>query len=182
MDGGKSVDTSMGFTPLAGVPMGTRSGDLDAGILQYEMNKRGMGIDEMLNVLNKKSGVEGLSCVSSDFRDLESAAGKGDAKAALAREKFAYEVKKYVGAYAAAMGGVDAVIFTAGVGENGPETRALICEKLGFMGIALDQEANLARGKLVDASAPGAKVKTLIIPTNEELMIAMDTAAIVAGK
>ncbi|WP_300692790.1 acetate kinase, partial [uncultured Oscillibacter sp.] len=141
VDGGKSVDTSMGFTPLAGVPMGTRSGDLDAGILQYEMNKRGMGIDEMLNALNKKSGVEGLSCVSSDFRDLESAAGKGDAKAALAREKFAYEVKKYVGAYAAAMGGVDAVIFTAGVGENDKAIRSMVCEGLEYMGVKLDAAA-----------------------------------------
>ncbi len=118
VDGGKSVDTSMGFTPLAGLPMGTRSGDLDAGILQYLMNKYGMNIDEMLNILNKKSGVQGLSGVSSDFRDLETAAGEGNERAQLAVEMFAYEVKKYVGAYAAAMGGVDAIIFTAGVGEN----------------------------------------------------------------
>ena len=177
--GGKSVDTSMGFTPLAGVPMGTRSGDLDAGILQYEMNKRGMGIDEMLNALNKKSGVEGLSCVSSDFRDLESAAGKGDAKAALAREKFAYEVKKYVGAYAAAMGGVDAVIFTAGVGENDKAIRSMVCEGLEYMGVKLDAAANDVRGKETVLSTPDSKVKVLLIPTNEELMIAMDTAGIV---
>ena len=179
VDGGKSVDTSMGFTPLAGVPMGTRSGDLDAGILQYEMNKRGLGIDEMLNVLNKKSGVEGLSCVSSDFRDLESAAGKGDEKAALAQQKFAYEVKKYVGAYAAAMGGVDAIIFTAGVGENDKAVRAMVCEGLEYMGVKLDAEANGVRGKEAVLSAPDSKVKVLLIPTNEELMIAMDTAAIV---
>ncbi len=179
VDGGKSVDTSMGFTPLAGVPMGTRSGDLDAGILQYEMNKRGMGIDEMLNALNKKSGVEGLSCVSSDFRDLESAAGKGDAKAALAREKFAYEVKKYVGAYAAAMGGVDAVIFTAGVGENDKAIRSMVCEGLEYMGVKLDAAANDVRGKETVLSTPDSKVKVLLIPTNEELMIAMDTAGIV---
>ena len=179
VDGGKSVDTSMGFTPLAGVPMGTRSGDLDAGILQYEMNKRGMGIDEMLSALNKKSGVEGLSCVSSDFRDLENAAGKGDQKAALAQKKFAYEVKKYVGAYAAAMGGVDAVIFTAGVGENDKAIRAMVCEGLEYMGVKLDAEANNVRGKESVISAPGSKVKVLLIPTNEELMIAMDTAEIV---
>ena len=179
VDGGKSVDTSMGFTPLAGVPMGTRSGDLDAGILQYEMNKRGMGIDEMLNALNKKSGVEGLSCVSSDFRDLESAAGKGDAKAALAREKFAYEVKKYVGAYAAAMGGVDAVIFTAGVGENDKAIRSMVCQGLEYMGVKLDAAANDVRGKETVISAADSKVKVLLIPTNEELMIAMDTAELV---
>ena len=182
VDGGRSVDTSMGFTPLAGVAMGTRCGDLDPAILEYLMNKHGFDMAEMQNVLNKKSGVQGISGVSSDFRDLDATAAEGNPRSRLALDVFCYSVSKYIGAYAAAMGGVDAVIFTAGVGENGPETRALICEKLGFMGIALDQEANLARGKLVDASAPGAKVKTLIIPTNEELMIAMDTAAIVAGK
>ncbi len=179
VDGGKSVDTSMGFTPLAGVPMGTRSGDLDAGILQYEMNKRGMGIDEMLNVLNKKSGVEGLSCVSSDFRDLEAAAGKGDAKAALAQEKFAYEVRKYVGAYAAAMGGVDAIVFTAGVGENDKAIRSMVCQGLEYMGVKLDAAANDVRGKETVISAADSKVKVLLIPTNEELMIAMDTAELV---
>ena len=179
VDGGKSVDTSMGFTPLAGLPMGTRSGDLDAGILQYVMNKHGLDIDEMLNVLNKKSGVEGLSCVSSDFRDLESAAAKGDKKAELAQEKFAYEVKKYVGAYAAAMGGVDAVIFTAGVGENDKVIRAMVCEGLEYMGVKLDAAANDVRGKETVLSTPDSKVKVLLIPTNEELMIAMDTAGIV---
>ena len=181
VDGGKSVDTSMGFTPLAGLPMGTRAGDLDAGILQYVMNKHGLSIDEMLNVLNKKSGVEGLSCVSSDFRDLENAAANGDAKAALAQEKFAYEVKKYVGAYAAAMGGVDAIIFTAGVGENDKAIRAMVCEGLEYMGVKLDAEANNVRGKEAVISAADPKVKVLLIPTNEELMIAMDTAAIVKG-
>ena len=179
VSGGRSVDTSMGFTPLAGLPMGTRCGDIDAGILQYLMNKYGMDIDKMLNVLNKKSGVEGLSCVSSDFRDLESAAAKGDAKAALAQEKFAYEVKKYVGAYAAAMGGVDAVIFTAGVGENDKIIRSLVCQGLGYMGVELDAAANDVRGKETVISTPGSKVKVLLIPTNEELMIAMDTAEIV---
>ncbi len=179
VSGGKSVDTSMGFTPLAGVPMGTRSGDLDAGILQYLMNKYQMGIDEMLNVLNKKSGVEGLSCVSSDFRDLESAAGQGDAKAALAQEKFAYEVRKYVGAYAAAMGGVDAVIFTAGVGENDKAIRSMVCRGLEYMGLKLDAGANDVRGKETVISTADSKVKVLLIPTNEELMIAMDTAVLV---
>ena len=182
IDGGKSVDTSMGFTPLAGLPMGTRSGDLDAGILQYLMNKYGMNIDEMLNVLNKKSGMEGLSGVSSDFRDLENAAAEGNQKAALARDKFAYEVRKYVGAYAAAMGGVDAVIFTAGVGENDAGVRADVCQGLDFMGVKLDADANNVRGKETVISAADSPVKVLLIPTNEELMIAMDTAAIVSGK
>ena len=178
VDGGKSVDTSMGFTPLAGLPMGTRCGDIDAGILQYLMNKYGMDIDKMLNVLNKKSGVEGLSCVSSDFRDLETAAEKGDQKAALAQKKFAYEVRKYVGAYAAAMGGVDAVIFTAGVGENDKTIRSMVCEGLEYMGLKLDEAANDVRGKETVISAADSKVKVLLIPTNEELMIAIDTAAL----
>ncbi|MCI9309585.1 MAG: acetate kinase [Lawsonibacter sp.] len=158
--------------------MGTRCGDIDAGILQYLMNKYGMDIDKMLNVLNKKSGVEGLSCVSSDFRDLENAAAEGNEKAALAQKKFAYEVRKYVGAYAAAMGGVDAVIFTAGVGENDKVIRAMACEGLEFMGLKLDETANDVRGKETIISAGDSKVKVLLIPTNEELMIAIDTAAL----
>ncbi len=176
VDGGRSVDTSMGFTPLAGLPMGTRCGDIDAGILQYLMNKYGMDIDKMLSVLNKKSGVEGLSCVSSDFRDLENAAAEGNEKAELAQKKFAYEVRKYVGAYAAAMGGVDAVIFTAGVGENDKAIRAMVCQGLDFMGLKLDGTANDVRGKETVISAADSKVKVLLIPTNEELMIAIDTA------
>ena len=181
INGGKSVDTSMGFTPLAGLPMGTRAGDLDAGILQYLMNKHGMNIDEMLNVLNKKSGVEGISAISSDFRDLENAEAQGNQRAELALRVFDYSVKKYIGAYAAAMGGVDAVIFTAGVGENGPETRESACAGLEFMGIKIDPEKDKVRGKEMDVSTDDAKVRVLVIPTNEELMIAMDTAAIVKG-
>ena len=181
IDGGKSVDTSMGFTPLAGVPMGTRSGDLDAGILEYLMNKHNMSVDEMLTVLNKKSGVLGVSGVSSDFRDLTAAAEQGNERAALALEMFCYSVKKYIGAYAAAMGGVDAVIFTAGVGENSAEERMAIASGLEFMGIHMDPEANKVRGKETVISAPDSKVKVLLIPTDEELMIAMDTAAIVKG-
>ena len=181
IDGGKSVDTSMGFTPLAGVPMGTRSGDLDAGILEYLMNKHGYNIDEMLNILNKKSGVLGISGVSSDFRDLEDAAPKGNQRAQLALDAFEYSVKKYIGAYAAAMGGVDAIIFTAGVGENGPANRANIVSGLEYMGVKLDAEKNNTRGKEVDVSTDDSKVRVLVIPTNEELMIAMDTAAIVKG-
>ena len=181
INGGKSVDTSMGFTPLAGLPMGSRAGDLDAGILQYLMNKHGMNIDEMLNVLNKKSGVEGVSHISSDFRDLENAEAEGNKRAELALRVFDYAVKKYIGAYAAAMGGVDAVIFTAGVGENGPETRESACAGLEFMGIKIDPEKDKVRGKEMDVSTDDAKVRVLVIPTNEELMIAMDTAAIVKG-
>ena len=181
IDGGKSVDTSMGFTPLAGLPMGTRSGDLDAGILEYLMHKHGYNIDEMLNVLNKKSGVLGISGVSSDFRDLESAAPQGNQRAQLALDVFDYSVKKFIGSYAAAMGGVDAIIFTAGVGENGPDTRANVVSGLEFMGVKIDPEKNNTRGKEVDVATDDSKVRILVIPTNEELMIAMDTAAIARG-
>ena len=181
IDGGKSVDTSMGFTPLAGLPMGTRSGDLDAGILEYLMHKHGYNIDEMLNVLNKKSGVLGVSGVSSDFRDLEAAAPQGKQRAQLALDVFDYSVKKFIGSYAAAMGGVDAIIFTAGVGENGPDTRANVVSGLEFMGVKIDPEKNNTRGKEVDVATDDSKVRILVIPTNEELMIAMDTAAIARG-
>ena len=181
VDGGKSVDTSMGFTPLAGLPMGTRAGDLDAGILQYLMNKYNMGIDEMLNILNKKSGVQGVSGVSSDFRDLENAHKEGNERAGLAVDMFNYGVKKLIGAYAAAMGGVDAIIFTAGVGENSASQRLAIASGLEFMGVKTDAEANNTRGKEAVISAADSKVKVLLIPTNEELMIAMDTASIVKG-
>ena len=180
VDGGKSVDTSMGFTPLAGVPMGTRSGDLDAGILEYLMNKHGYDMAAMMNILNKKSGVLGISGVSSDFRDLENAAADGNERAALALEAFQYSVKKLVGAYAAAMGGVDAIVFTAGVGENDPATRMAVAGGLEFMGVKMDAAANNVRGKETVISAPDSKVKVLLIPTDEELMIARDTAEIVS--
>ncbi|MEA4933068.1 MAG: acetate kinase [Lawsonibacter sp.] len=179
IDGGKSVDTSMGFTPLAGLPMGTRAGDIDAGILEYLMGKHNMSIKQMLSVLNKDSGVLGISGVSSDFRDLEAAGAQGNARATLALEVFEYGVKKLIGAYAAAMGGVDAIIFTAGVGENGGSNRAGAVSGLEFMGVKIDPEKNKIRGQEIDISAEGATVRTLVIPTNEELMIAMDTAAIV---
>ena len=178
--GGKSVDTSMGFTPLAGLPMGTRSGDLDAGIMEYLMNKYNLDIKEMLNILNKKSGVLGISGVSSDFRDLDDAADKGNHLAGLAVEIFNYGVKKYIGAYAAAMGGVDAIVFTAGVGENSAPNRMDIASGLEFMGVKMDAEANNVRGKETVISAADSKVKVLLIPTDEELMIAMDTAEIVS--
>ena len=158
----------MGFTPLAGLPMGTRSGDIDAGILEYLMNKYGMDIKEMVNVLNKKSGVMGVSGVSSDFRDLEEAFEQGNERAGLA-----------VGAYAAAMGGVDAIIFTAGVGENSASQRMAIASGLEFMGVKMDEDANKVRGEERVISAPDSKVTVLLIPTNEELMIAMDTEALV---
>ena len=179
IDGGKSVDTSMGFTPLAGLPMGTRSGDIDAGILEYLMNKYGMDITEMLTVLNKKSGVQGVSGVSSDFRDLEEAFEKGNERAGLAVDMFNYGVKKLIGAYAAAMGGVDAIIFTAGVGENSASQRMAIASGLEFMGVKMDEDANKVRGEERVISAPDSKVTVLLIPTNEELMIAMDTEALV---
>ena len=179
VDGGKSVETSMGFTPLAGLPMGTRAGDIDAGILEYLMNKYGYSIGEMLNILNKKSGMEGISGISSDFRDLEEGAEKGNERCALAREKFAYEVKKLIGAYAAVMGGVDAIIFTAGVGENDALERMQIASGLEYMGVKMDEDANNVRGEERVISATDSKVKVLLIPTNEELMIAMDTASLV---
>ncbi|MEG2177186.1 MAG: acetate kinase, partial [Oscillibacter sp.] len=169
IDGGKSVDTSMGFTPLAGLPMGTRSGDLDAGILEYLMNKYNMDINEMVSILNKKSGVLGVSGVSSDFRDLENAGEAGNQRAALSVDMFNYGVKKLIGAYAAAMGGVDAIIFTAGVGENSTSQRLDIASGLEFMGVKMDADANKVRGKETVISAADSRVKVLLIPTNEEL-------------
>ena len=179
---GKCVDTTMGLTPLAGLPMGTRSGDMDAGVLEFLMHKYNYSIDEMMTILNKKSGVLGISGVSSDFRDLEAASKQGNRRAQLALDIFCYDVKKYIGSYAAAMGGVDAIVFTAGVGENGPDTRSMCTSGLEFMGIApLNDVENHKRGAEVDVSGEGSKVRVLVIPTNEELMIAMDTAEIVKG-
>ena len=177
---GKCMDTTMGLTPLAGVPMGTRSGDIDAAVVQFICNKYGMSVDECLNMLNKKSGVLALSGVSSDFRDLEDGSwNKGDENCTLALNKFFYEVAKYIGAYAAALNGVDVITFTAGVGENGPETREAICSYLEFMGVKLDTEANKCRGKERLISTPDSKVQVWVVPTNEELMIAQDTAELV---
>ena len=176
---GKCQDTTMGLTPLAGVPMGTRCGDIDAGVVQFLCNTYGWSVDECLNVLNKKSGVLGMSGVSSDFRDLENAAADGNADAALAREKFAYEVAKYVGAYAAALNGLDVLTFTAGVGENDKGIRAAVCEYLGYLGVKIDPEKNAQRGFENCISTPDSKVQVWVIPTNEELMIAQDTAELV---
>ena len=179
IDGGKSVDTSMGLTPLAGLPMGTRSGDMDAGIMEFIMKKYDMSMADMMTTLNKKSGVLGISGVSSDFRDLDNAAAEGNKRAALAVEVFEYGVRKMIAEYAAAMGGVDAVVFTAGVGENSADMRLHFVDGLQFMGIEIDPEKNNIRGEERIVSPDGAKVKVLVIPTNEELMIAKDTAELV---
>ena len=176
---GKCQDTSMGLTPLAGVPMGTRSGDLDAAVVQFIMNKYGMSADECLNMLNKKSGVLALSGVSSDFRDIEGEAEKGNEDCQLALDKFAYEVRKYIGSYAAALGGLDCLVFTAGVGENSGSMRARICEGLEYLGVKIDPEKNAIRGKEAIISTDDSKVTVWVIPTNEELMIAQDTAELV---
>ena len=173
---GKCQDTTMGLTPLAGVPMGTRSGDIDAGVVQFLCNTYGWDVNECLNVLNKKSGVLGISGVSSDFRDLENGAKEGNADCALARDKFAYEVAKYVGAYAAALNGLDVLTFTAGVGENDKAIREAVCQYLGFLGVKIDPEKNAQRGFENCISTPDSKVQVWVIPTNEELMIAQDTA------
>ena len=176
---GKCQDTTMGLTPLAGVPMGTRSGDIDAAVVQFLCNKYGYSVDECLNILNKKSGMLAISGVSSDFRDLEDGAKKGNEDCALAREKFCYEVAKYVGAYAAALKGLDVLTFTAGVGENDVNVRAAVCEYLSFMGVEIDPELNAKRGKEMLISTPNSKVQVWVVPTNEELMIAQDTADLV---
>ena len=176
---GKCQDTTMGLSPLAGVPMGTRSGDIDPCIVQFICNKYGMSVDDCLNMLNKQSGVKAISGVSSDFRDLEDGAANGNENCQLALDKFCYEVAKYVGAYAAALNGLDMLTFTAGVGENGPETRQAICDYLAFMGVKLDPEKNKVRGKEMCISTPDSSVQVWVIPTNEELMIAQDTAALV---
>ena len=176
---GKCMDTTMGLTPLAGVPMGTRSGDIDAAVVQFLCNKYGYSVDECLNILNKKSGMLAISGVSSDFRDLEDGAKNGNEDCALARDKFAYEVAKYVGAYAAALNGIDVLTFTAGVGENDVNIRAAVCEYLGFMGVKIDPELNGKRGKEMMISTPDSKVQVWVVPTNEELMIAKDTADLV---
>lgn len=180
--GGKCVDTSMGLTPLEGLIMGTRSGDLDPAILQFICKHENLSIDEMLNVLNKKSGVLGLSGgVSSDFRDIDDAANAGNQRAAVALQAYTYRVAKYIGAYVAAMNGVDAIAFTAGVGENDATMRKNICSYLGYLGVEIDDERNHVRGELRLISADSSKVKVFLLPTNEELAIARDTLRL-AGK
>ncbi|MBE7059934.1 MAG: acetate kinase [Ruminococcaceae bacterium] len=176
--GGKCIDTSMGFTPLAGMLMGTRCGCIDPAIIPVLMNKYNLSADDINNIMNKKSGVAGISGVSSDFRDLDKAAAEGNERARLALDMFMYQTKAYVASYAAALGGVDAIVFTAGVGENSPEVREGVVKGMEFMGIKMDTEKNKVRGT-VDVTAADSKTKILVIPTNEELMIAKDTAELV---
>ncbi len=182
IDGGKSIETSMGFTPLDGLPMGTRCGAIDVSIIEYLMTTHDLSIEEVMDILNKKSGVLGVSGVSSDFRDIEAAAEKGNKRAQLAIDMFCYKTTKRIASASAAMGGIDAVVFTAGVGENSAELRAKIVENLAFMGIKIDPAKNNVRGVETDISTADATVHTLLIPTNEELVIAQDTARLVAGK
>ena len=179
VEGGKSVDTSMGLTPLAGIPMVTRSGDLDPSVVTFLMKKEGWTPEEAENMLNKKSGVQGISGLAPDFREIEAASYGENERAAIAIEKFKYEIASYIAKYAVAMNGVDYIVFTGGVGENQINIRRGICEKLEFMGVKIDVEANNVRGVEKEISAPDSKVKVYLVPTNEELMIAKETARLV---
>ena len=172
---GCSFDTSMGMTPLEGLVMGTRCGDIDPAIVTFLMDKQDMTAEQVDNLMNKKSGVLGISGVSNDFRDIEAEAEKGNKRAQLALDKFAYTVKKYIGSYAAAMGGLDYIVFTAGLGENSSSARKEICDGLEFLGVEIDDEKNKTRGKEAEISKDGSKVKVFVIPTNEEVVIARDT-------
>ena len=176
---GKSVDTSMGLTPLEGLVMGTRSGDIDPAIIEYLAHAMDKSLEEVMKILNKESGVYGLSGVSSDFRDLEKAADEGNKKAQLAQDVFGYRVAKYIGAYTAAMNGVDAIAFTAGLGENNGIMREHVCSFLGYLGVEIDKEKNSVRGEETIVSTPNSKVKVLVVPTNEELAIARETMELV---
>jgi acetate kinase len=176
---GKSIENSMGFTPLEGIIMGTRCGNIDPAIVPFIMEKEGISPDKMNNYLNKKCGVYGISGVSSDFRDLEDAAKKDNPRAELALKMFAYQAKKFIGSYAAAMNGLDVIVFTGGIGENSITMRQMICEDMDYFGLKIDQQKNQVRGKQADISFDDAKTKALVIPTNEELMIALDTVALV---
>ena len=177
--GGKCVDTSMGLTPLEGLIMGTRSGDVDAAVVQTICNKEHIDVNECLNILNKKSGILGMSGVSNDFRDVETAADNGDHRSQVALQAFYYRVAKYIGAYTAAMNGVDAIAFTAGVGENSATTRKAVCDYLGYLGITIDDAENAKRGENTVISTADSKVKVMVIPTNEELAIARETKRLV---
>ena len=179
VDHGKSVDTSMGLTPLEGLIMGTRSGDIDPAIMEYIAKKENLDIAGVMNVLNKKSGVLGISGVSSDFRDIENAANEGNERAATALRTFNYRVIKYIGAYAAAMNGVDIIAFTAGLGENDKNMRKAVCDHLSYLGVKIDEEANNVRGVDRIISTPDSAVQVMIVPTNEELAIARETLALV---
>ena len=178
---GKCVDNSMGLTPLEGVMMGTRSGDIDAGAVTFIQKKLGLDADGVSNLLNKQSGIAGLTGLSSDMRDIENAAKSGNERAIIAEDSYFYRVKKYIGAYAAAMGGIDVLVFTAGVGENQTSMREAACEGLEFMGVKLDKEVNArTRGEEAVISTPDSRVKVVVIPTDEELMIASDTMELVS--
>lgn len=177
---GKCVDTSMGLTPLEGLIMGTRSGDIDPAIMEFIAHKEGKNIDEIMTVLNKKSGVYGLSNnLSSDFRDLEDGYNRGDAHCIRTMNTYCYRVAKYIGSYVAAMNGVDVICFTAGIGENAPLVRSLVCEHLGFLGVSIDEDANHKRGEEIAISTPDSKTTVMVIPTNEELAIARETVSLV---
>ena len=178
---GISIDTSMGFTPLDGIAMGTRSGSIDPAAVLYLMKKENLSVDEMDNILNKQSGVLGISGVSSDFRDIESAEAEGNERATIALEVFAYRVAKTIGEYVATMKGVDAIVFTAGLGENSGETRQVVCDYLRYLGIRLDSYKNSLRGKAMEITTKQSRVQVFVIPTNEELMIARDTKELVLG-
>ena len=179
---GKSIDTTMGFTPLEGLLMGTRSGSVDPDVVTYIQEKEGLTTAQMSNILNKKSGFLGLSCVSSDARDLDEAANEGNPKAKLTLKKLTYEITKYIGAYAAAMNGVDLIVFTGGIGENNSRLRRRVCENLTYLGVKFDYDANVARGEDTMLTTPDSKVKVALITTNEELMIARDTMHIVQNE
>jgi acetate kinase len=182
IQGGHVVDTSMGLTPAEGLVMGTRSGDLDPAILVYLARRLDAGVSDIDRIINKESGLLGLSGLSSDMRDVEEAAAKGNLRAQLALAVFCYRIRKYVGAYAAAMGGLDAIVFTAGIGENSPVIRERVCRELGFLGVELDEAKNASeRGRAVDLATASSRVRVLLIPTNEERMIARETMRIIAG-
>ena len=179
---GKSIDTTMGFTPLEGLIMGTRCGNIDPDVVTYLQEKEGLTASQMSNVLNKKSGFLGLSCVSSDARDLDDAANEGNPKAKLTLKKLTYDITKFIGAYTAAMNGVDLIVFTGGIGENNSRLRRRVCENLTYLGLKFDYDANVARGVDTMISLPDSKVKVALITTNEELMIARDTMNIVQNE
>lgn len=179
VNNGKSIETSMGFTPLEGLMMGTRSGDIDPAIVAFLMRKENWNTEEVSDFLNKECGVLGVSGVSSDFRDVENAAAKGNHRAQLAIDIFNHDVLKYIGAYAAVLNGVDAIVFTAGLGENSSAMRSAVCKNLGYLGVTIDDEKNILRGKEVMISTPQSMTQVMVIPTNEELMIARDTAELI---
>ena len=181
VDGGKSVDTSMGFTPLDGVVMGTRTGCVDPSAVTFVAEKHGFTTKEMSDYMNKKSGFLGVSGISSDNRDISAAAAEGNEKAQLVTDMLVYEIKKYIGGYAAAMNGLDAVLFTGGIGENASEVREAVCADMDFFGIKIDNELNATiHGKLTKLSTPDSKVEVWVVPTNEELLIARDTLALIS--